>query len=615
MKSNKNQKNKVRAPQVSSVNDAVSDATDSQTEALSEISEEGFTLEDSLASLESVNDTVVSEEADMDSTDEPSDNDDDSHKKVLISELDNIDPDLLVGDSTGKSYINLGSKNKEISKAPDKTPIDIEPVKLSLDGKKNNYDDEPAPKKHLIKSKGLIFVIMTILVVAIVVAASIFYDAGYRDKLNSPLTINGDKVDSAEFSFMYHYILIENGVDIFAPTTPAMLNGPSEDPNFATTRDYFIDLTAQEMRTTEILYDDAISHGLSIQEKHYTLARAYIDWLSDKADEIGVPLETYIKGVFGNQVDKQVVLNTLAKRYFAEDYSNNEKLIELSATDEQAEEAYLNNRNAYDVVNYKLLRITYEQRDDAFIATADLHAKQIIEAMDRDTSKFEAIAAEYFSGEAKTILEQPDSTLVENVRYSDFTHTDFRDWLFDTERVDGDSTIFYDEDGFPIILVFVSRERQSVALRDVRFAYIPVAAFDGAPGLTNSEAQILAQEIYDSVSSEIDMQEIENRYNDQILNGTLTVTHSNDTYPNKYDGILGSWIFDEARVEGDKVFLATEDGYYVVYLVGISDNPEWYDRVNSFIRMNNYQAFMNELESEYKYSFNQNGLDEIQDVP
>ena len=111
------------------------------------------------------------------------------------------------------------------------------------------------------------------------------------------------------------------------------------------------------------------------------------------------------------------------------------------------------------------------------------------------------------------------------------------------------------------------------------------------------------------------MQSIENIYTDEILSGDITVTHSNDTYPGKYDGALNDWIFSDERSAGDKTLIETEDGYYIVYMVSISENPEWYDRVNSFIRMRNYQAFLTEMESEYTYEFIQSGLDAIQDVP
>ena len=494
---------------------------------------------------------------------------------------------------------------------------DIAPVKLDLAPAKGDTSRAPVTKGTI---KSITFLVIASLIVLATVATSLFYNAGINDKLQSPLLIGGKPVDSAEFSFMYHYILIDNGVDIFASDTPEMLSSPSMDANFATNRDYFLDLTAQQMQLTQLLYDDATSHGYEIEQRHYDLARAYIDWLQGKANELGVDLTTYIRGVFGDQVDEQVILSSLAKMYFTEDYASDAKLIELQATDEQAEEAYQSNPNAYDEVDYKLLRIRYEQRDQAFVDTANLHANQIIEQMGHDPSMFEAIAAQYFSGEAAAILQLTDSCLTSGARYDDFTHTDFRDWLFAPERTAGDSVIFNDEDGFPIILVFVNRERQTVPLREVRMVEVLIdnSGDETVPGYDVANAQQVAQEIYDTIGvfgEETDVQTIENLYNDDIINGNIVITHSQDTYPGKYDGILNEWIFSDTRAAGDKAFLETDTGYYIVYLVDISTNPEWYDRVNSFVRMRNYQAFLNETMGSYAYEFNQTGLDRIADVP
>ena len=494
---------------------------------------------------------------------------------------------------------------------------DIAPIKLDLAPEKGDTSRTPVTKGSI---RSITFLVIASLIVLATVATSLFYNAGINDKLQSPLLIGGKPVDSAEFSFMYHYILIDNGVDIFAADTPEMLASPSMDANFATNRDYFLDLTAQQMQLTQLLYDDATSHGYEIEQRHYDLARAYIDWLQGKANELGVDLTTYIRGVFGDQVDEQVILSSLAKMYFTEDYASDAKLVELQATDEQAEEAYNSNPNAYDEIDYKLLRIRYEQRDQAFVDTANLHANQIIEQMGHDPSMFEAIAAQYFSGEAAAILQLTDSCLTSGARYDDFTHTDFRDWLFAPERTAGDSVIFNDEDGFPIILVFVNRERQTVPLREVRMVEVLIdnSGDDTVPGYDVANAQQVAQEIYDTIGvlgEETDVQTIENLYNDDIINGNIVITHSQDTYPGKYDGILNEWIFSDTRVAGDKAFLETDTGYYIVYLVEISQNPEWYDRVNSFVRMRNYQAFLNETMGSYAYEFNQTGLDRIADVP
>ena len=522
---------------------------------------------------------------------------------------------------SGEDTATLEDKITSEAPAPMKEEVkknDIAPVKLDLAPAKADKESRTPVTKGSIKS--ITFLVIASIVVLATVAASLFYNAGIKEKLQSPLTIGGTPVDSAEFSFMYHYILIDNGVDIFAAETPEMLASPSVDTNYATNRDYFLDLTAQQMQLTQLLYDDAISHGYEIEQKHYDLARAYIDWLQGKADELGVDLTTYIRGVFGDQVDEQVILSALAKMYFTEDYSSNAKLVELQATEEQAEEAYQNNPNAYDEVDYKLLRIRYEQRDQAFIDTANLHANQIIEQMGQDPSMFEAIAAQYFSGEAAAILQLTDSCLTSGARYDDFTHTDFRDWLFDSTRTPGDAIIFNDGDGFPIILVFVNRERQTVPLRDVRMVEVLInnSGDETIPGYDIANAQQVAQEIYDTIGvfgEETDVQTIENLYNDDIINGNIVITHSQDTYPGKYEGILDEWIFSDTRVAGDKAFLETDTGYYIVYLVDISTNPEWYDRVNSFVRMRNYQAFLNETISAYQYEFNQTGLDRIADVP
>ena len=281
---------------------------------------------------------------------------------------------------SGEDTATLEDKITSEAPAPMKEEVkknDIAPVKLDLAPAKADKESRTPVTKGSIKS--ITFLVIASIVVLATVAASLFYNAGIKEKLQSPLTIGGTPVDSAEFSFMYHYILIDNGVDIFAAETPEMLASPSVDTNYATNRDYFLDLTAQQMQLTQLLYDDAIAHGYEIEQKHYDLARAYIDWLQGKADELGVDLTTYIRGVFGDQVDEQVILSALAKMYFTEDYSSDAKLVELQATEEQAEEAYQNNPNAYDEVDYKLLRIRYEQRDQAFIDTANLHANQIIE--------------------------------------------------------------------------------------------------------------------------------------------------------------------------------------------------------------------------------------------
>ena len=480
----------------------------------------------------------------------------------------------------------------------------VEPARLELAPSKDKRTNlKPS-------SKALLYVILSLIVVVIIIGLLVFLDAGFKDKFQSPLTLKDQSVTSDEFSFMYHYVLIENGVDVFDKDTKDMMKAAAADPQYENNREYFLDLTAQEIQITKILYDDAVKNGYEIEDKHYAMAQSYIDWLQGKADELNVPLKTYIAGVFGSQVTEQCVLDCLAKKYFTEEYASDAKLVELQASEEQATEAYEANRNAYDLVSYKILRITYEQREEAIIKTAMLHAQKITEAMGNDPSKFEEAASAYFSGDAKEALMKPDSRLVSDARFTDFEHNEFRDWLFDLQRKPGDTNIFTDEDGFPIILCFVGRKPESVPLRNVRI--IEISTSDE---VTLGDAQVLAQEVYDYIDDEISLQSVENRFTDEVLAGSLKVSASTDTYPGKFGEPLNSWIFFDSRKKGDKDILESENGFYVLYFISESDNPEWYDRVNSFIRMNNYESFLNEKLDEYTYKFDRSGLEQIYDVP
>ena len=551
-------------------------------------------------------------------SDSPEDEDD---KNVTLDDLTDIDPDLLTGRSdivpdtaTKKARLRGVSRKKTVKNEVPEVAISLEEDDKDLSSASS--DTEPSGKKSRKRSLGLAFMVLASIAVLITVALTIFYEADIDENLKSPLSVNGQAVRSDEFSFMYHYELINYGVDLFASGTEAMLDSPCEENgDFATYRDYFRDITAKDFQQMFILYDDATAHGLSVSQEHYERAQAYINWIKGNADDLGVSTDTYIHGVYGAQVDEQCILNTLAKKYFTDDYASGAKLEELSATPEQAEEAYLADRNTYDLVSYKFLRYTFESRDDAFIKTAKLRAEQIITKMNRDPDKFEEIASKYFAGATKEALEQENSTLVPDMRYEDIAHQNFRDWLFDESRTRGDSIIFDDEDGFPIILVFVNRDRMMTPVRDIyQVTIYTQPADDGSVNVTASQS--LAQEIYDYITKESQVSEIENAYNDAVLSGVLSVIHNEYSYLHEFDENIDNWVFSPDRKSGDKTIIDDGQGTFnVLYYAKESSNPEWYDRVNSFIRMNNYQKFIDEQKEIYTFTFDESGLSEIRDIP
>ena len=78
---------------------------------------------------------------------------------------------------------------------------------------------------------------------------------------------------------------------------------------------------------------------------------------------------------------------------------------------------------------------------------------------------------------------------------------------------------------------------------------------------------------------------------------------------------LAGWIFSDDRKFQDKTLVEEDGTFYVIFFISESSNPEWYDRVNSYIRMNNYQEFINSKAVDYMWEFHKEGLDQISDVP
>ena len=243
-----------------------------------------------------------------------------SKKSVTLSDLAEIDPELLTGKSTeiAKAPKRLSLPESKGSKLKEQPERPVIPTEINLD-----KNDAALEKFNIRKNAGIVFVVLGVLLITIIAAVTFALDTGMDTSFISPLTVHGRDISSGEFSFMYHYELLSEGVDLFAADAEQKLLSPYlDDDSFATYRDYFRYVTAQDFQKMEILYDDATAQGYSIEKAHYDRAGAYINWLKSKADELGVPLDTYIKGVFGTQVDEQIIINTLARKYFTDDYAD-----------------------------------------------------------------------------------------------------------------------------------------------------------------------------------------------------------------------------------------------------------------------------------------------------
>jgi len=484
---------------------------------------------------------------------------------------------------------------------------ETEPLPVELSFSASVIDSDATTKRKKWIRPLTVFLVLAFSTL-LIIAASWFIGNNMNERLSSPLTIKDQKINIAEFSFMYHYVLRSNGIDIYKEGSHAILDAPGEN-NFPTQREYFLDLTARTLQTRNILYDDATSKGYYISEPDRQMAESYILWLNQKAAELEVSTEVFIKGYFGKYVTLDTVREVLSKQYFTENYEQNHKLDELKATDAQAEAAYQEAPFQYDEISYKVLRIMFESASPSFVETANLRAQEIVERVNGDETQFEAIASEYFTGTAKESLQQEDATLLQNMRFSQVENEEWRTWLFDSSRVRGDSQIFYDNQGFPIIFLFKERVRQTEPFRDIHMIYLNREENqDASTGFSSADILPVAQSMYDAISDERSISALINAYSDEILDRKISFFHDIAAYRGIYAETIDAWVFNSERKPGDKNILETENQVIVLYYVEASSNPEWFDKVNSYIRMNNYQEFLTEKALEYPFVFDQASL-------
>ena len=166
-------------------------------------------------------------------------------KSVTLNDLADIDPELLTGKSQELSaapVIPALPETKD-SKQDDFVSDEI-PTEINLDKNESSFADASFKR-----NAGFAFVILGVILVAVIAVVTFFLDTGMDKSFISPLTIKDRDISSAEFSFMYHYELLSEGVDLFAADAEEKLSSPYlDDDNFSTYRDYFRYVTAQDLQ-------------------------------------------------------------------------------------------------------------------------------------------------------------------------------------------------------------------------------------------------------------------------------------------------------------------------------------------------------------------------------
>lgn len=229
-----------------------------------------------------------------------------------------------------------------------------------------------------------------------------------------------------------------------------------------TWKDMFDEMTAEQIRQTKALADDAAKSGFT-----YDTSEEYESFLSEfktAADSAGTNVNEFYKTNFGTYATEKNVEPFVREGMIANAYYD--ELIETNKPSAEEVKAYYEeHKREYDKVDYRSFVFTpelsaeaAEDEINAAMEELDARAQAMMQAR-QSGGDFEELCIENASEDAKASYEDPETEYsLSEGRYSSGIPTVVADWLYEDGRKEGDLTILKDEDNHQYYVVeFVNR--------------------------------------------------------------------------------------------------------------------------------------------------------------
>ena len=380
--------------------------------------------------------------------------------------------------------------------------------------------------------------------------------------------------------------------------------------------DYTDSATGETMKWTEYLhkqavdmaqmylafYQEAVKLGLELTEADEASIDKSIEELRTQAAETGTTgasgdtvkgysLNAYLRLQYGNGINesflrKQMKIETLAQKYY------NAKLDEYAAgyTADEVKAVFDKDPSLYSFVDIRYYQFTTEEltaedgeSDDELEARqekADKEVKANAQAMYdaiTDEKSFIAQATKYNKEED---YDANNDTLLKSVAKSSSSTTslesineDLAEWAFADGVKAGDKKLVSDDDAGTYYVVLMVNPAHDVKTVDVRHILFMTTDSETGEALSDEEikqAETNAKKALADWEAGDKTEDSFAQYATDLSEDTGSAS-TGGLYENVVPGQMvaefDSWIFDEARKEGDTAIVETDYGYHVMYFV------------------------------------------------
>lgn len=422
--------------------------------------------------------------------------------------------------------------------------------------------------------------------------------------IRSYLTVNGtfievagEKVSRLEFDYNYNlmrnsyitqnsYYLSMFGIDLSGDLSTQMYT------DTLTFQDYFEQLAVENITSNKALRDKMNEAGFT-----YDTTEEYAEYeeaLKEAAAAAGMTEKAYIQQLYGTYATasrvKGFVTDTMKLSAYYEQVSQ-----EKTPSEADIQAYYGEHADDYDSVDYRIITINAELPTEPTDLADPVDETEGTEGSGTDAAYQPSEAEiEFAMGEARESAEAALENIIrlgdlqENVKRSAAASL-LRDWLFDSERKAGDTTVI--ENTTSHLYYAVEFEGRSLDQTPTADARIIIVSADSAVS-----ADAMLEEWKNGAATEDSFAELADKNGSSAEGGLYEgLTASSMTEA------LADWIFDSARGSGETTAIlgGEDESSYVVYYVG-TNNPAWYLDIESTLLTERMSAYMEEIAQGYE---------------
>ena len=463
--------------------------------------------------------------------------------------------------------------------------------------RRNNKAEEKSSRMHVVY--GVIGVVIAILAIALLV-----WDSGFFQKRATAVTIDGEDFTPATVQYYYAnaYSQIKYYTQMGSNTGFDVNQDPKDqvkdEESGETWHDYFLNQAVDSLTQVTMINHSAQKEGYTLSAVGQAYVEQYMEQTEQSARSAGYSnLESYLRANYGSymtaKIYEEILTAQVTASYYETDHQNG-----LTYSDEELESYYQENKNSLDTFNFSVFTVQASVETtttDEEGNTVDLSDEEKQAAFDTAKAEAQATAQEIQSklaagSDAADLAEEYSEKLYSSSVHqsqmgSAFSSSDYAEWLYDTARQSGETTIVENDDSDNYVYNYYvvqieSRQRDEAATADIR--HILVSAGSAPTDEQFAQAEEKAQSLLDSWKSgsadeeSFALMAVENTADSgsQMNGGLYTGVSPYSGYVEEF----ANWCLDSSRQPGDTGLVkntgSSTQGWHIMYFVGWND-PAW----------------------------------------